>query len=240
MSRSTGLGSYMTDEWAIDDLAANVLADRTRRSVYLYVKQQRDPVGVNQVADRFGLHRNAAKFHLDKLLQAGLLEAEFRRINGKRGPGAGRPSKLYSATDAEVSFSIPERRYELLAQLLLRAMTSGYTIEDVGYAFGRALGDEHKASMDSCDGLDCAKAVLERLGFGPSVERDPDGSAWITTENCPFGKVAMEAPEAEVCRLDLAIVRGVLESFTAGPVEVREHMALPHGHEVCVRQVLLS
>ena len=45
---------------------------------------------VNEVAEEFDIHRNAAKHHLDRLLDAGLLRAEFRRVNGRRGPGAGR------------------------------------------------------------------------------------------------------------------------------------------------------
>jgi predicted ArsR family transcriptional regulator len=219
------------------ELVASVLSDRTRRAIYLYVKHQRDPVGVNQVAERFSLHRNAAKFHLDKLLGAGLLRAEFRRINGRRGPGAGRPSKLYSGTDVEVSLSIPERRYELLAELLLRALTSGRSLEDVGYELGTQLA---AAGPQDGSSVERAREILDRLGFEPSIEVDRNGATWITTENCPFGRVAMEAPDGEVCRLDRAIVRGVLESLSGKLVEVREHMAMPHGHDVCVRQVVVA
>ncbi|HVE92201.1 MAG TPA: helix-turn-helix domain-containing protein, partial [Actinomycetota bacterium] len=81
------------------DRISAVLGDPTRRAMYLHVKQRHSPLTVNDIAEHFGIHRNAAKFHLDKLLAAGLLRAEFRRVNGKRGPGAGRPSKLYSASD---------------------------------------------------------------------------------------------------------------------------------------------
>lgn len=220
------------------DWITGVLSDRTRRAIYLYCKSQRQPVGVNQVADAFSMHRNAAKFHLDKLLAAGLLRAEFRRINGRRGPGAGRPSKLYAATDLEVSFSIPERRYEVLAGLLLRALTSGTSLDEVGYGFGRELAQAYLASSPSTDALTCAKEVLDQFGFGASIDQDADGTAWITTDNCPFGRLAMEAPTGEVCRLDRAIIRGVLETFSPGEIEVREHMSKPHGHDVCVRQVV--
>jgi len=46
-----------------------------------------------------------AAFHLDKLLEQGLLDVEFRRISGRAGPGAGRPAKLYrlSARQLEVT-----------------------------------------------------------------------------------------------------------------------------------------
>lgn len=221
------------------DFAAGVLSDRTRRGIYLYVKHQREPVSVNQVADAFSMHRNAVKFHLDKLLEAGLLCADFKRINGRRGPGAGRPSKLYAATDLEVSFSIPERRYELLAQLLLRALTSGHSLEEVGYDFGKEVAARTRLEKPDCaaDGLECTRLVLSELGFEPSIEVGEDGVAWITTENCPFGRVAMEAPDIQVCRLDHAMIRGILETFAHPDVRVREHMSMPHGHDVCVREV---
>lgn len=218
-------------------LVPEVLADRTRRAIFGHVQQQGGPVSVNDVAQTFDMHRNAAKFHLDKLLDAGLLTAEFRRINGRQGPGAGRPSKLYSASDVELSFSWPDRRYELLSTLLLRALTSGAGLEEVGYAFGRELAEAAKDTCDSPDGLLCAGRILTDLGFDPAIERDEDG-IWVTTRNCPFGKVAMEAPAGEVCRLDRAIVRGILETFSDKPIEVREHLSKTQGHDVCVRQVV--
>ena len=46
-------------------------------------------------AQALGIGRPLAVFHLDKLVEAGLLEASFRRLSGKTGPGAGRPAKLY-------------------------------------------------------------------------------------------------------------------------------------------------
>jgi predicted ArsR family transcriptional regulator len=221
------------------DRLAGVLQDERRRAIYLHVSHRHGAVTVNEVAEVFGIHRNAAKHHLDKLLEAGLLRAEFRRVNGRRGPGAGRPSKLYSPTDVEVSFSVPERHYELLAHLLLQALTSGDGIEATGRRFGREIAEATRTELDPSDGLDCASRALERLGFEPSIETDAEGSTWITTQNCPFGKVALEAPDGEVCRLDHAIVAGVLDAFSATPVQVRGHTTMRTGQDTCVREVRL-
>lgn len=190
---------------------------------------------VNEVADRFAIHRNAAKHHLDRLLEAGLLRAEFRRVNGRRGPGAGRPSKLYSAGDVEVSFSVPERHYDLLAHLVLQAMTQGDDLESVGSRFGRELAEA--ARTDEVDGLSGVGVVLDRLGFKSHIDTDSDGCTWITTENCPFGWVAAEAADGQVCRLDRAIVAGVLEGFGCGKAAVRGHASMLAGQDVCVREV---
>jgi predicted ArsR family transcriptional regulator len=213
---------------------AQVLADERRRAIYLHVCQIHRPVTVNEVAEAFSIHRNAAKHHLDRLLDSGLLRAEFRRVNGRRGPGAGRPSKLYSATDVEVSFSVPERHYDLLAHLLLQALTGGDDLETVGMRFGRDLAQNLDAGDDALEGV---RQVLESLGFRPKIETDADGCTWITTDNCPFGWVAMEAPEGEVCRLDRAIISGVLDGFGT-PADVRGHTSIVAGQDVCVREVI--
>jgi predicted ArsR family transcriptional regulator len=216
---------------------ARVLADERRRAIYQFVCRAHGPVTVNEVAEEFSIHRNAAKHHLDRLLESGLLRAEFRRVNGRRGPGAGRPSKLYSATDVEVSFSVPERHYDLLAHLLLQALTQGADLETVGARFGRELAGTigTHGPDDRAEGV---RIVLERLGFRPSVETDADGAMWITTENCPFGWVAMEAPAGEVCRLDRAIISGVLDGFGCPAAQVKGHMSIAGGQDVCVREVV--
>ena len=214
-----------------------MLADERRRAVYLYVSNEHGTVTVNEVAERFGIHRNAAKHHLDRLLEAGLLQAEFRRVNGRRGPGAGRPSKLYSATDVEVSFSVPERHYDLLAHLLLQALVRGDDLETVGARFGRELGEATKVESPGVDVVGGVHRALDRLGFRPKVDRDADGKLWITTENCPFAAVAAGAPEGEVCRLDRSIISGVLEAFGES-TDVKGHTSIAAGHDVCVREAI--
>jgi predicted ArsR family transcriptional regulator len=214
---------------------AQILADERRRSIYLFVTQSHRSVTVNEVAERFEIHRNAAKHHLDRLLEAGLLKAEFRRVNGRRGPGAGRPSKLYSAGDVEVSFSVPERHYDLLAHLVLQALTQGDDLEHVGFRFGRELAVAAAETQDQ--GLDGVGVVLNQLGFRAQVETDEDGCTWITTQNCPFGWVAAEQSGGEVCRLDRAIVAGVLDGFGCGRTEVRGHASVLAGNDVCIREV---
>ncbi len=213
---------------------ARVLADERRRAIYQHVCRNHGPVTVNEVADTFAIHRNAAKHHLDRLLEAGLLRAEFKRVNGRRGPGAGRPSKLYSPTDVEVSFSVPERHYDLLAHLLLQALTQGADLETVGARFGRGLA-ESTTTKDPAGGV---REILERLGFRPNIETDAQGSMWITTENCPFGWVAMEAPQGEVCRLDRAIISGVLDGLGCPGAQVKGHTSIAAGQDVCVREVV--
>ena len=218
---------------------AQVLADERRRAVYLYVSRASAPVTVNEIAEAFQIHRNAAKHHLDRLLQSGLLKAEFKRVNGRRGPGAGRPSKLYTATEVEVSFSLPERHYDLLAHLLLTALTQGDDLARVGERYGRQLADAKRAQIPDQDPVVGMTDVLEGLGFRPTITTDSDGHFWITTENCPFGWVAAEASEGEICRLDRAIIAGVLDGYDC-PSAVTGHATIASGQGTCVREAVPS
>ena len=217
---------------------AQVLADERRRAVYLHVSRANRPVTVNEIAEAFGIHRNAAKHHLDRLLESGLLRAEFRRVNGRRGPGAGRPSKLYSPTDVEISFSVPERHYDLLAHLLLQALTQGDDLEIVGARFGRQLAGARRTAHPSEALTEGMQSILDGLGFQPNVEVDTDGHVWVTTENCPFGWVAVEASEGQVCRLDRSIIAGVLEGYGVPTQTVKGHATIAGGQGTCVREAI--
>jgi predicted ArsR family transcriptional regulator len=217
---------------------AQVLADERRRAVYLFVSKATGPVTVNEIAEAFGIHRNAAKHHLDRLLDAGLLQAEFRRVNGRKGPGAGRPSKLYSSTDTEISFSLPERHYDLLAHLLLQSLTQGDDLGAVGFRYGQDLARTKSAAGASDDPVDGVRDLLDGLGFKTNVEADEDGHLWITTENCPFGWVAAEASNGEVCRLDRSIIAGVLAGFGCSTSSVVGHTTIAGGQGTCVREAV--
>ena len=110
-----------------DDLAGRVagvaaLADPIRRDLYLYVSAQPAPISRDQASDALGIARHTAKFHLDKLAEEGLLDISFKRLSERRGPGAGRPTKLYARSSRQLSVILPERRYDLAGQLLASAI----------------------------------------------------------------------------------------------------------------------
>ena len=74
---------------------------------------QAEPVSRDQAAAGVGVPRHTAKFHLDRLVEEGLLDTEFRRLAGRRARApAGRPSST-GAPSREVSVTLPERRYDL-------------------------------------------------------------------------------------------------------------------------------
>ena len=193
------------------------LAEPVRRDLYLFVAAQPDAVSRDQAAAGVGVPRHTAKFHLDKLVDEGLLDIEFKRLSGRRGPGAGRPSKLYRRTAREVAVSLPERRYDLAGQLMAQAIeTSRQTgtpvlqaLHDAAAAFGASLGEDPGTAADAApagdDGREVTCRVLAAHGYEPRV----DGHE-ITLRNCPFHALVQEHTEL-VCGMNLALVGAVTE-----------------------------
>lgn len=226
-----------TDDLATDDLATGAarigaLADDTRRALYAYVVAQREPVGREQAAGAVGVPLHTASFHLDKLVDAGLLVTEFRRLTGRSGPGAGRPSKLYLRAVDQVVVSLPERRYDLAGDILAAA---------IGRVAGGASLDEALAACAHEEGLDLGRAAsgrgLEALaralgsqGFEPFAE---DGG--LALANCPFDTLARRHTEL-ICGVNCSFVQGVADGVEAAPGRPAPTARLaPQEGRCCVR-----
>ena len=104
--------------------AVAALDEPTRRRLYDYVVRQPEPVSRDDAAAALELPRTTAAFHLDRLVDEGLLDVVFQRLTGRTGPGAGRPTKLYQRSDQHVTVSLPQRRYDLAGRLLTSVLTS--------------------------------------------------------------------------------------------------------------------
>src|SRR5207245_2544256 len=72
----------------------NAFGDPTRRAIYLMAREQEVGVTATEAAERFDLHPNVARHHLDKLAAGGYLDVSVAPGH----PGAGRPSKRYKAS----------------------------------------------------------------------------------------------------------------------------------------------
>ena len=98
------------------------LRDESRRKLFDFVASAGRAVSRDDAAGALGLPRSTASFQLDRLVQDGLLAVEFRKLGGRGGPGSGRPAKLYLAAVREVAASVPDRNYDLAAELLVAAI----------------------------------------------------------------------------------------------------------------------
>jgi predicted ArsR family transcriptional regulator len=213
---------------SLDDGLAVVgaLRDATRRALYRYIERQPKAVSRDEAAAAVGISRALAAFHLEKLVDAGLLRPEYRRLGGRTGPGAGRTSKLYRRSRRQFEITLPERQYELLARLLAEAAGGGGQASrdsDPAREYGRALGSRARRRIrgrrDSDRLVSCVEDVLETLGFDPYRNSADE----IRLRNCPFDPLSRTYTPL-VCGVGQAILRGVVEGVGLASLDVDREM----------------
>ena len=200
------------------------LNEPVRRGLYQYAVSQAAAVSRDEAAQAIGISRELAAFHLDKLVELGMLEVEFRRLSGRRGPGAGRPAKLYRPSARQVEVAFPDRRYELAGHLLAQALEengpdSAEALDRAAGQFGAELGAQGRQHLGRRPGRDRllqqAVTVLQSYGFEPFV----DGSE-IRLRNCPFDALAREHRQL-VCGMNLALLEGLLAGLRTDAFRAR-------------------
>jgi predicted ArsR family transcriptional regulator len=207
----------------IASLAA--LDDPIRRRLYEYVVDQAKPVSRDMAASGVEIARHIAKFHLDKLVEEGLLEAEYRRPSGKTGPGAGRPTKYFRRSSREISVSIPERHYDLAARVLAQAITASQTggisiasaLEKTATSFGQVMAQEVQIKLGELSSktevADAISEVLDEHGYEPRKE-----DRRLLLANCPFHSLATEYTTL-ICGINHNLMNALINelppSFTA-------------------------
>ena len=206
------------------------LADDTRRSLYEYVAAQTEPVGREQASKALGIAMHNAVFHLDRLVDQGLLEVEYRRLSGKTGPGAGRPSKLYRRAADEFSVSLPPRRYDLVGDILAAAVAraeDGVPLDQALRECARreGLSASQAQRLDQNGALENLAQILGTQGFEPQVDGDE-----MLLANCPFHALAQKHTEL-VCGLNQAYVQGAADGLATDLAACLE----PEAGRCCVR-----
>jgi predicted ArsR family transcriptional regulator len=216
------------------------LAEPVRRALYFYVIAQQGPVSREQAAAALGVPRHVAKFNLDKLEEEELLDVEFARPSGRSGPGAGRPAKLYKRSAREVEVSLPERHYDLAAQVMAQAIVQseeheapiGDALREAARQTGRALGEQARQAAGSRPSRASALRAVEKVLVDRGYEPRADGDG-LAMANCPFHALA-EAHRDLVCGLNRDLIDGLLQ--TAGPHGARAELRPSQGM-CCVRVV---
>jgi predicted ArsR family transcriptional regulator len=219
------------------------LAEPQRRALYRYIVGRREAVSKDEAAAATGMARSVVAFHLDRLVDDGLLTTEFRRLTGRQGPGAGRPAKLYRRAAGEVSVSVPARQYGLAAGLLAAAVNDAIhtgapvdrALQRVAHARGGVLGDEARERAGKRPSrralLDAAFAVLDEHGYEPHVLGHE-----VVLANCPFHALANEQREL-VCGMNLDLLAGMADALRDDVLEPRLE---PEEGTCCVRLALTT
>ncbi|MFI8240450.1 helix-turn-helix transcriptional regulator [Streptomyces sp. NPDC085866] len=220
---------------AIDSVS--VLSEDSRRRMFTFVRRARRAVTRDEAAASVGISRKLAAFHLDKLVDAGLLRARYETPGGIRK--VGRQPKVYEPTDAQITVSIPDRRHEFLADLLLDAVLTEEagenaaqaavrTAERRGRQMGEAARDETRPGRLGPErGLTACESLLDRYGYEPVRETPTQ----LRLHNCPFHPLAAKAPEL-VCGMNKAFLSGYLDGLQVNGIQAV--LAAEPG-ECCVR-----
>lgn len=224
-----------------DDLGAlGALAEPHRRALYEYVVGARRWVTREEAAEASGLGRSVASHHLDRLAEEGLLKTDYRRMNDRRGPGAGRPAKVYRRAPAEVAVHLPPRDYELAGRLLAAAAEAAErdgtpmttAVADAARRAGREIGSSARARTRGRSPRAARRAVVEELGARGFEPEDADDGR-VVLHNCPFHHLAQAHTEL-ICGMNLCLFEGLLDAAGVTGLEAR---LLPDPTQCCVQLV---
>jgi predicted ArsR family transcriptional regulator len=221
-----------------DAAAVAALEDDLRRRMYLEIRARRRPVSREEVADAVGVSRKLAAFHLDKLVDRGLLVASYARPPGRGGRGAGRSAKYYEPSDRELEVSIPERNYDVMGTILVQAIEQqepGERTEEAakrvarkeGERLGQAEKERRRLPPPGAErAMTVATDVLSACGYEPYTEA---GS--VRLRSCPFHALAEQSRDL-VCGLNRELVQGIVSGLGNETLDVA---LAPLPDECCVR-----
>lgn len=221
------------DRAAVAAVAA--LDDDVRRALFEYVRAAAQPVTREEAARAVGISRKLAAFHLDKLVELGVLRSGFGPVSQRR---VGRAPRRYGPAEVDISVRLPERQPELLASILVEAIAAPRREESadaaasrVAHRRGLELGQEERSRLrggrvGADRALAAGEAALARQGYEPFRE-----GRVVRMRNCPFHPLANMAPEF-VCGLNQAYLAGMVEGLDADSAVSAE--LAPRPGECCV------
>lgn len=226
---------------AFEAIAA--LDDEVRRGLYRFVCRQPHPVTRQEAARALRISAKLAAFHLDKLVERGLLAADHNLPEGA-SRRVGRVPKRYFPSPLEVSLSLPERRYDIIGAILVDTLADPDAGEDppelarrIAWQRGRDLGTEARQNRrlgrpGAERTVAAAEDLLDQNGYQPI----PDGTGGLVLHNCPFHALVGRAPEL-ICSINTAFIDGILRGL--GNDTVRAELT-PTPGACCVRVVTAS
>ncbi len=185
----------------------------SRSRVLGLLRATNGPVSVQEVAEQSGLHPNTARYHLDRLVDAGM---------ATRGPRPqatpGRPSMAYQATDGDDSAG--QRHYQLLAEMLTGMIAGlfpqpGDAAAEAGREWGRYITEQPPPyqRLNDAQAIEKLTVTLDEIGFAPEAVAE-GSNRQLRLHQCPFREVA-ERHQDVVCALHLGLMQGVLAELRA-------------------------
>jgi predicted ArsR family transcriptional regulator len=191
-------------------LVDRAASESGRRRVLELLRSAPGALGVKDLAARLGLHANTVRFHLNRLVTAGLVT---REVEEHSGPG--RPRLTFTAV-AQQEMEGGQRSYQLLADMLAGFIAdtspdAAAQAVELGRTWGRYLATRPAPSKRVTEEESVRELlhVLDDIGFSPLLAEDDDQQSQVHLRHCPFLEVASAHGEV-VCSLHLGVMQGVL------------------------------
>lgn len=195
------------ESWHSGARASSTALSAARARVLDLCRRAPEPITVNELALACGQHPSTVREHLQGLIEAGLIVRTKRR-----GPGRGRPTWLYRATDRAT------HEHDAIVGVVA-ALAGVVERDDRGYdaavEAGRAWGRRLRAADGTGRASEAITEAMDALGFAP---RHPSPGVWVFT-HCPLQPVSAEHPDA-ICGVHKGVLLGLLDGT---------------GHELAVR-----
>lgn len=196
-----------------------VLASGRRVQLLDVLRAGTESMTATELADLCGLHVTTVRFHLNVLIEVGLI-AKDTEHNVTRG----RPRQLYRAQNPLGSGPGITSGYEKLAHVLAAhfARRTDGEPENLAEAAGRQwalddLGETSGTGRSAEDAAIVVTTLFAEMGFDPELESS-NAETRIRLHACPFENVARQSPNV-VCSLHLGLIRGVLTRLGAHQIE---------------------
>ena len=169
----------------------------------------RGSVNADELAGELGLSKQCVRKHLDVLERDGYVARAAERT------GRGRPAHFYRLTPKADTQLFP-KRYDLFAQNVLRQIQSVWGERGLNTVFCGCAQEMIERFRPLLKNLKFDARVvrlaelLDGEGYEATIEKQPDGSYWLTEWNCPLADVARDY--RQVCDRELEVYRTLLET----------------------------
>jgi predicted ArsR family transcriptional regulator len=182
-----------------------VLAQPTRARLFALLSELKRPAGTVELAERLDLHPNGVRLHLERMMEAGLVERSRPR------QAVGRPRDAWTIAPDARPGGQPPSAYADLGRWLARAIAPGTRrlrdVEATGRTIGRELAPANAGSAEQA-----LSATLASLGFQPHLQHGEGGGVTFCLGNCPYRDAVRENQQV-VCTLHRGMTRGLLDEL---------------------------
>lgn len=185
----------------------DALSQPTRARVFEILEGLRGPATTDELAAKLDLHPNGVRIHLERLLEAGLVERRSERLP------RGRPRDTWTISSDAQPGGDPPTGYAELARWLVRSLVqNGVRVADMETT-GQLIGEQLRApGVDHATGEQALFNTFVSLGFQP--ERRPATGQRLSyrLRNCPY-REAVHERQPLVCALHRGLTVGLLGSI---------------------------